>query len=501
MSGSWPVKMIRAVFVSAGLYFVFHFPLLLAYSALGRVWAPLAALIPPLVLYVVYRRDQLRIRHRILFFLGSLGYQTWTAGFTLGILALAWLIDRWVWCGVLIAAGLVIWLFPKKKYAWANFALLVLCLTIVVAREPWLLASVGRIIFGVVLLMAVGALFRTGEIMRIGRNEYLVLLLLAPLISLLTAFYRAPDLHMEAKTEASAVRFLFSAGQPAAPSGVRDGADLRFAARDCDGALLVGGARSPGLERIDQQLSILDARPTGDNLEVICTGRRGLLYGTRTGEVVFQPADGAARQYRMDAPVLVVQADWIDYRAFVMDHWRKIAALSLPNLGLLAERQGGVNIDLLFEPGRKVLYRSAAFRGVEMLEPETLQLQGAYALPFSVGGTLAFDPDHQRLYISDWLGTKIRVLDGRDLRPVALLSADRGIRRLVYDRVTELLLAGSYFRGDVLVYRPYQGGPPWRLPVGRRVRDLRIEGRQCLGVSAAGIFSLDLDHISRSISR
>ena len=48
----WPLLAISSV----ALYFVFHFPLALLYSAVAEIWPPLALAIPFAVLYIVYRR-------------------------------------------------------------------------------------------------------------------------------------------------------------------------------------------------------------------------------------------------------------------------------------------------------------------------------------------------------------------------------------------------------------------------------------------------------------
>ena len=365
-------------------------------------------------------------------------------------------------------------------------------------REPWLVSTWGRQAFGAVLLGSMAVLFATTELRRIKAIEFGTMVLLAPLVFTLFAFYRAPE---KPPTGDARVRFLYSSTDAKAPARVRRGDDLRFAARDCRGRLLLGGASSPGLEILDGRSAVLDPAPTGDNLLPICVGRPGLAYGARDGSVIWQGDDGERKTFAMGQPVLMVQYDPRRDLIFAMNRLTRLVSLRLSDFDLVAQHAGGVSIDILYSPEQDVLYRSVFLRGVETLEPQTLEVIGVRELPLSVGGTMAVDPAHRRLFLTDWLGGTLYVLDARDLTPAAELPADHGMRRVVFDRQRELLLAGSYFRGDVLVYRPNIGGPPLRLHVGRRVRELALDGDRCLGVSAAGVFALDLNAIARGFGR
>jgi hypothetical protein len=230
----------------------------------------------------------------------------------------------------------------------------------------------------------------------------------------------------------------------------------------------------------------------GDNLVVHCEGVVSSAYGTRGGEVVRRVRGGVERRSATPDPVLTVQAAWAENLLFAMNRTTSVSARRLDDLQPLAERRSGVNLDILYAPSTRTLYRSVLLRGVEALEPATLEWRGAYEMPGRVGGALAIDERHGRLFVADWLGRSIAVLDARDLTLVARLTAPRGLRHLVYDDQREWLLAGSYFGGEVWIYRPYRGGDPARLPVGRRVRQLSVAGDRCLGVSARGVFEIDL---------
>jgi hypothetical protein len=483
-----------------GLYLVYHFQLMLAWSALGEIWAPLALLIPPAVLYVVYRRDRLRVQRRASYILLGGVYRVWTVAFAGGALILSWLADPAACLGALAAGAIAAWAFPKRGpvglLAWGALAAASVA---VAAREPWLGRDPLRAALGAALLLSVGWLFATDERRRVARFDFVALTLLAPTVFSIMAFYRAPAARPTAADPA--VRFLYAADDSTSPPRVREGADLRFAAADCDGSLLLGGASSPGIERMaagaaSPPAAPIDSAKSGDNINVACGAGQALLYGRRDGRVVYRPAAGQERRAAFDQPVLKAEADWGDGIAFVMGRTDLLAVLRLPSLSVAAQRRSGVNIDILYAPQLRTLFRSTLLRGVEAMTPASLTVQGLYPMPTSVGGALAYDPDHDRLFVSDWLGATLHVVDPRDLTAVVRVKAPRGVRSLVYDRRRELLLAASYFTGEALAYRPYVGGPPLRLAVGRRVRGLTLDGGRCLGVSAAGVFAVDLDQLA-----
>ncbi|HPQ69865.1 MAG TPA: hypothetical protein PKW95_12120 [bacterium] len=494
-------KLIRIpIYLLAGfaLYLVFHFQLALAYSALALVYKPLVVLIPLAVLYVVYRRDELALRFSILSKLFKLIYWLWTWGMVAAAMTLALLVDPVLLVVATIAAAVAIYVWDRGVRIWFALIAFVVAVTIVVLREPWLIGDLSRWLFGLIMLLALIALFATHETARITRFDFAVFVLLAPLFFSFSAFYRGPA---KVENPDGAVTFLYEAGGHEAPDRVRAGLDLRFALPDCDGALLLGGASTPGLELLSEPPQELDRRATGDNLITLCDGRGALLYGTRTGQVVFRPADGEAREYEMGSAALMVQADVEHYRAFAMDRYDHLVSLRLPNLSLLAERRGGVNIDIHYMPYTGYLYRSVLGRGLEMIEPGTLEVVTTLELPYSVGGTMTHDERNGILYLSDWLGERIHALGARDLTRLAELPAERGVRQLAYSPEHQLLLAGSYFRGRILVYDPIAGRGPRRIDVGRRVRGLTIDGGQCRGVSAAGVFTIDLPQLQRSLHK
>lgn len=494
-------KLIRIpIYLLAGfaLYLVFHFPLALVYSALAAIWKPLALVIPPAVLLVVYRRQALVLRFSVLSKLLKLIYWLWTWSVVAAAVVLAMLIDPMLLVAVLIAAAIAFYFWDRKVLGWVALIAFAGAVSVTVLREPWLAADITRWAFGLAMLISFVALFATHETLRITRLEFTVFVVLAPLFFLFFAFYRGPA-HIEQPD--GSVTFIHQTGVHDAPWRVRVGEDLRFAVPDCDGTLLLGGASSPGLELLSEPPRVLDERPTGDNLMRLCSGRGGLLYGTRAGQVVFRPADGEAREYAMGQAALLVQADPAHYRAFAMDRWDHLVSLRLPNLTLLAERRDGVNIDIHYVPATKYLYRSVLFRGLEMIEPGTLAVVTTLEFPRSIGGTMTHDPENMVLYLSDWLGKTIYALGAHDMNRLAELPAERGIRQLAYSADHHLLLAGSYFRGRILVYDPIKGKGPLRLNVGRRVRGLTIDGDRCRGVSAAGVFEIDLPQLARSLHR
>lgn len=497
MNSSARRKIFRWPPAAVGLYLIYHFPLALAYSGLAAIWTPLALLIPPLVLVAVFRRTQIRVDHPILSRLAAGLYHLWVVGFTAGVLLLTLLVDRWLLAGAVVLAGIGGWAFEKNQRQWVAYGSFAAAVALAVWREPLLAADAARLLFGAVFLGSIAWLFAAGEVHRVRRFDFTVLILLAPTIFVLTAFYRFPETSVKADPD---VEFLYSAADPATLPPVRNGADLRFAVRDCAGELLLGSADQPGLERLAKPPLEVEHAPAGDNLLVSCTAEEALFYGLRNGEVVWRPAKGEPRRLMLPQPILKVQADPTTRRAFAMGRTDLLTVLRLPGLDPLVERRTGINIDLLFVPETHSLYRSSLFGGVEMLEPGTLAVRGRLALPISVGGTMVYDSDHERLFLSDWLGAVIRVLDPLDLTLVAKLTAPYGVRCLAYDRPRQLLLGGSYFTGEVWVYRPYAPGKPVRLPVGRRVRDLTIDGDHCLGVSAAGVFRLNLERITARIS-
>ncbi len=482
----WPLLAISSV----ALYFVFHLPLALLYSAVAEIWPPLALAIPFAVLYIVYRRPLLRIHFRKSFALGKLLYWGWTAAMAAGLVVGTWLVDRGVVAVALVAAPVAGFAFPRKRAKWVALGALVAAALAPVWWEPWLLASRERQLFALLLLGSMVVFFALDETRRISALEFGTMVLLVPLVCTMFAFYRAPEPPL---APVPGVTWLHSAADPASPGRVKAGDDLRFAARDCRGRLLLGGASRPGLEWLPPVSAVVDPAPTGDNLVPVCGAVNGVLYGSRDGRVVWRTEEGQSGDYYMGQPVLTVQFDPRRYLVFGMNRLTRLVTLRWPELQPLAERTGGISIDILISPAQGVLYRSVFLRGVEMLEPASLNVMGTYPMRSSVGGTMDLDEPHRRLFLSDWLGNQLHVLDARDLTPVSTLATDRGIRRVVFDSRRQLLLAGSYFRGDVLVYRPYVGGVPQRVHVGRRVRGLTLDGDRCLGVSASGVFALNLN--------
>jgi len=484
-----------------GLYFVYHFPLMPAYSLAGAVWPPLALSIPVLLLLVLFGRERCSRRFPRVWRLGAILYTVWLAAFALLVVGLQWLVDRrmaLLFVAAALAAGES---FGRKRRAWLGPAIFAVCLGGLAWREPFLAASQARLIFSLFLTAVVGALFVGGAWRRVRQIDFAALVLLAPVVFSLHAFYHGPVLAVPADP---AVRFLFPADSPAIPK-IGAGKDLRYAVRDCTGALLLGSGESPGLERIDDGAATsIDQAPAGDNLEAWCdagAAGSGLLYGARTGEVVWRSEESVTRR-QLGEPVLMVAGRASPAAVYAMGNKSLLALLSRPQLAVQAQRGGGqgffgalfgsgVNIDLLYEAENESLFRSAMLRGVEKLDPDSLETIARYPLPASVGGTLALDVAGKRLFVSDWLGRRIMVLDVGDLRPLGRLAAPRGVRRLVYDPARRLLLAGSYFTGEVLIYGPGDERPRHRLPVGRRVRGLALAGGRCLGVSAAGIFEIE----------
>lgn len=495
---SAPVLLLKG----CGLYFIYHFPLMPAYSLLGAVWRPLALLVPGLLFLVLFGHERWLDRCPPVRRAGAALYTGWLIAFCLAVMALQWLID-WRMVVGLSAAALIAGGSVGGRRARIAPVILIGCLAFTAWHEPYLIASRARLFFGIFLATAVGALFLDDAPRRFRRIDFAALVLLAPSIFSLAAFYRGPAGEVPADP---AVRFRH-AGDAAAAPHLGAGRDLREAVFDCDGALLLGSSDIPGLQRIaDGTVTVLDEAPAGDNLDIRCGAEASVSYGTRIGEVVWRTEVGVTRR-QLGEPILMVAGRETPTSLYAMGNKGLLALLTRPELAVQAQRGGGegffgalrgsgVNIDLFHDAENKALYRSVMLRGVEKLDPDSLATIGRYPLPASVGGTLALDAAGGRLFVADWLGTRITILDAGDLRLLGRLQAPRGVRRLVYDPARRLLLAGSYFTGEVLIYESGDERPWRRLPVGRRVRGLTLTGDRCLGVSAAGVFEIDLNALN-----
>ena len=114
-----------------------------------------------------------------------------------------------------------------------------------------------------------------------------------------------------------------------------------------------------------------------------------------------------------------------------------------------------------------------------------------------VGGAhydLAYDPASDRLFLSSYYGSRVRILDGSDLRPAGRVATGLGARALAVDSTRDLLLVSSVYDGAITACRSSSGRPLARLPVGGHVKDIAIDETRGLAwfSSRCGLFRVDL---------
>jgi hypothetical protein len=135
-------------------------------------------------------------------------------------------------------------------------------------------------------------------------------------------------------------------------------------------------------------------------------------------------------------------------------------------------------------------------QAVAEVSRSTLEVQNRV----NVGGAhydLAYDPGSDRLFLSSYYGSRVRILDGSDLRRAGRVATGLGARALAVDSSRDLLLASSVYDAAITACRSSTGERLARLEVGGHVKDIAIDEQRGLAwfASRCGLFRLDLSMI------
>ncbi len=132
-------------------------------------------------------------------------------------------------------------------------------------------------------------------------------------------------------------------------------------------------------------------------------------------------------------------------------------------------------------------------QAVAEIDPATMEIRQRR----DVGGAhydVALDAQADRLFLSAYYGSRVRVLRASDLEPVGRIPTGLGTRALATDPSRDLVLASSAYDGVLTVARSSTGEVLARHRVGGHVKDIAIDaarGRALLG-SQCGLVAVEL---------
>ena len=132
-------------------------------------------------------------------------------------------------------------------------------------------------------------------------------------------------------------------------------------------------------------------------------------------------------------------------------------------------------------------------RTVTELSRSELRVRRARA----IGGShydLAFEPSSDRLFVSSYYGSRVRILRGEDLEPVGRIATGLGARPLAVDVQRGLVLAASVYDGMLRVCESGTGDVLEALHVGGHVKDVVVDEAAEVAwlASRCGLFRVDL---------
>jgi DNA-binding beta-propeller fold protein YncE len=151
---------------------------------------------------------------------------------------------------------------------------------------------------------------------------------------------------------------------------------------------------------------------------------------------------------------------------------------------------------LVVDPDGGSLYTVSFWssQAVTEIDPETMAVRQRR----KVGGAhydIALDPRSDRLFVSSYYGSRVRILRTSDLKTVGRIPTGLGTRALATDPSRDLVLVSSAYDGIVTVARASSGEVLRRHRVGGHVKDIAIDvarGR-ALVASRCGLISIDLE--------
>lgn len=147
-------------------------------------------------------------------------------------------------------------------------------------------------------------------------------------------------------------------------------------------------------------------------------------------------------------------------------------------------------------PGSDRIFTVSFWRSQSVAEIERSTM--AVRARRDVGGAhydMVFDPAGDRLFVSAFYGSRIRILRGSGLAPIGRIPTGLGARALALDRRRDLLLASSVYDGALTVCRASTGGRLAWLHVGGHVKDIAVDEERGLAwlSSRCGMFRVDME--------
>jgi hypothetical protein len=151
------------------------------------------------------------------------------------------------------------------------------------------------------------------------------------------------------------------------------------------------------------------------------------------------------------------------------------------------------------EPARDRLFTASLWRSPMLTEMRasdlTIQRQKW------LGGAnyvVAYDPAADRLFVSSFYGSRVRILDGTSLEQVGLIRTGFGARAIAIDSSRGLVLVSSVYDGILRVAETTTGRVLHRLRVGGHVKDIAIDPASGFAYfwSQCALMRLDLESLS-----
>lgn len=282
-----------------------------------------------------------------------------------------------------------------------------------------------------------------------------------------------------------------------APPSLRNklGTGLRFVEFDPFGRMIIGTQNGVFLAS-RKDMSLLPVGPAGDNAGVDEHERRVYL-ATRDGKLSLLEGAATALSKQIDLPHGALVTRVAPEGVYVLD---EINWVGLYDKGTLTLKENWSR--LLFpvcdlQPdGEGGFFLSSLTGRVEHHRAEGA-VQRASVCRLGLFHLMALDQENKRLFVGNMAAKTISVFSTDDLSLINELATDRGVRNLHWDAETNTLLAGSYFRGEVIAYRGRtELREIGRLPVGRRVRTIAPgDPGTALVASGGGLFALSLDPV------